>query len=330
MAQAQKCRVVFMGTPDFALPSLRLLMQWQRGSVVGVYTQPDRPAGRGNKVNMSVVKQAALQAGLPVFQPANFQSEKEVDILRSLRADFLVVAAYGLLLPAAVLALPAIDCINVHASLLPAYRGAAPIQRAVMDSWQAESRTGVSIMRVVRQLDAGPVYASASLAIGEHTAGSLRDALSDLGASLLIRVLDDILDGSAMPVEQDNAKASYAPKIFREDGVVDWNMAAARIHARIRGVTPRPGAGIVLEPASDLAPLSGILLPGSIGEPVEQAVPGTLWRQGRTLSIACADFWYRLSSLRPAGKKTMTVVELLNGALRNTPQGFCGRVRSLS
>ena len=181
---------MFMGTPDFAVPTLRRLAVWPRGSLVAVYTQPDRPAGRGHKLSMPPVKSAALELGLPVEQPESFKDPAAVARLAAYAPDVLVVAAYGLLLPPSVLDLTRLAPLNVHASLLPRWRGAAPIQRAIMEDWQPDARTGVSIMRVVRQLDAGPVYASASLPLNDHTAGSLHDALAQLGADLLPQVLD--------------------------------------------------------------------------------------------------------------------------------------------
>ncbi len=315
-----------MGTPEFAAVSLERLAAWQRGEIIGVYTQPDRPAGRGHRLRMPPVKKLALVLGYPVFQPLSLKNPEEQERLAALRPDVIAVAAYGMILPQAVLDMPRLECVNVHASLLPAYRGAAPIQRAVMDSWRPGAVAGVTIMRVTLKLDSGPMFAADSLPVGEHTAGTLHDALAGRGADLLVRVLDDIVDGRARPVEQDVSLVTYAPKIAKEDGFVDWSRPAAQVHARIRGVTPRPGARVVLEPAGGavFAPLSLCIAPGKIGAATGSAAPGTLRRDAAGLSIACADCWYELSTVRPQGKKDMTCRDLLNGALRGAPQGFCG------
>ena len=328
MAQTQKCRIVFMGTPEFAAASLKRLAAWPRGEIVAVYTQPDRPAGRGHKLTESAVKKLALQLGLPVLQPASLKGAEAQAELAAFKPDLLAVAAYGLILPDAVLAMPRIDSINVHASLLPGLRGAAPIQRAVIDGWQPDARAGISIMRIVSKLDAGAVFATDDLAIGEHTAGTLHDALAGLGAELLVRVFDDILDGKAKAVEQDDALATYAPKIFKEDGFIDWSLPAAQVHARVRGVTPWPGARTVLytSVADDILrpPLSLILAPGRVGEATDGAEPGSVHVGPDGLSIACADFWYVLSTVKPQGKKAMSARDLLNGILRGLPKGLCG------
>ena len=331
MAQTQKCRIVFMGTPEFAAASLKRLADWPRGEIVAVYTQPDRPAGRGHKLAESPVKKLALQLGLPVMQPASLKGVEAQQELAAFKPDLLAVAAYGLILPDAVLAIPRIDTINVHASLLPGLRGAAPIQRAVIEGWQPDARAGISIMRIVTKLDAGPVFAMDGLPIGEHTAGSLHDALAGIGAELLVRVFDDILDGKGRAVEQDDALATHAPKISKEDGFVDWSQPALQVHARVRGVTPWPGARTVLETADcdgqPREPLSLILSPGRVGEPVQGHAPGTLNFDAEGLSIACADNWYVLSSVKPQGKKEMSSRDLLNGVLRGLPRGVCGRAR---
>lgn len=331
MAQTKKCRIVFMGTPEFAAASLKRLAAWPRGEIVAVYTQPDRPAGRGHKLAESPVKKLALQLGLPVMQPASLKGAEAQAELAAFKPDLLAVAAYGLILPDAVLAMPTLDTINVHASLLPGLRGAAPIQRAVMEGWQPGARAGISIMRIVRKLDAGPVFATDGLPIGEHTAGSLHDALAGIGAELLVRVFDDILDGKAHAVDQDDAFATHAPKISKEDGFIDWSLPAVQVHARVRGVTPWPGARTVLETVDSDGkqrdPLSLILAPGRVGQSAQGQAPGTLRIDADGLSIACADCWYALSAVKPQGKKEMSARDLLNGVLRGLPKGVCGLAR---
>lgn len=331
MAQAQDCRIVFMGTPDFAAASLRRLAQWPQGKVLAVYTQPDRPAGRGHKLRPSPVKSLALELGLPVLQPASLKSPEAQAELAAFRPDVLVVAAYGLILPDAVLNAPRLAPLNVHASLLPRYRGAAPIQRAIMENWQEGARTGVSIMRVISRLDAGPVYAMADLPIDGHTAGSLHDALATLGADLLLKVLDDILAGRAAEQDQDESLASYAAKISKEDGLIHWDRPVRAVDAQIRGVTPWPGAYAAFRLAGCEDSLPLILLPGQTGEVACDAPPGTLRHGPEGLSVACADCWYILSEVRPRGRRNITVRDFVNGYLRHLPQGICGgAVRTVS
>lgn len=314
-----------MGTPDFAAVILKALAQWPRGEIVAVYTQPDRPAGRGHKLTPSPVKRLARELGLPALQPQSLKNDEAQAELAALRPDVLVVAAYGLILPDAVLAAPRLAPINVHASLLPRYRGAAPIQRAIMENWGPDAQSGVAIMRMVSRLDAGPVYADAALPIGEHTAGSLHDALARLGADLLLRVLDDLLDGRAVARAQDEDGVSYAAKITREDGCIDWARPAAEVHACIRGVTPWPGARVVFDLTGEAQALHLLLAPGAVEESADGARPGDVRHDARGLSVACADRWYRLSLVRPQGRKNMPVRDFINGYLRGLPEGICGR-----
>ena len=187
-------------------------------------------------------------------------------------------------------------------------------------------------MRIASKLDAGPVFATDGTVIGEHTAGSLHDALAGIGAELLVRVVDDILDGKARAVEQDDALATYAPKISKEDGFIDWTLPAAEVHARVRGVTPWPGARTVLETAGpDDNPRQSLLLilaPGRIGEPTGSAAPGSLRVDADGLSVACADKWYEFTAVRPQGKKDMSARDLLNGILRGLLRGIAGLARA--
>lgn len=331
MAQEKDCRIVFMGTPDFAAASLKKLAAWPRAHLAAVYTQPDRPAGRGHKLAMSAVKKLALELGIPVYQPASLKGAEAQAELAALKPDVLAVAAYGLILPDAVLDMPRLAPVNVHASVLPRLRGAAPIQRAVMEGWQPESRAGISIMRIGSRLDAGPVYAMNDTLIGEHTSGTLHDALAEMGADLLIRVLDDMLEGRAVAVEQDESLATHAAKLGKRDGFVDWTRTAAQVHAQIRGVTPKPGARteLHLDAAADFSAqiLPLIVSPGTVGEATTGEEPGILRHDSRGLGVACADHWYMLGMVRPEGRKDMPVRDLLNGGLKNLPQGFCGYAR---
>ncbi|WP_232088799.1 methionyl-tRNA formyltransferase [Desulfovibrio sp. G11] len=320
-----------MGTPGFAAASLRRLAAWPRAHIVAVYTQPDRPAGRGQKLAMSAVKKLALELGIPVCQPASLKGAEAQAELAAFRPDVLAVAAYGLILPDAVLDMPRLAPVNVHASILPGLRGAAPIQRAVMEGWQPGARAGISIMRIGSRLDAGPVYAMGDTPIGEHTSGSLHDALAELGAEMLVTVLDDLMEGRAVAVEQDESLATHAAKLGKRDGYINWTRSAAEAHAQIRGVTPRPGARTVLhlDAGTDFEARSMPLIvsPGTIGETAAGTAPGSVRHDGQDISIACGDCWYTLGMVRPEGRKDMPVRDLLNGSLKNLPQGVCGEAR---
>jgi methionyl-tRNA formyltransferase len=232
-------RVVFFGTPDFAVPSLEALLD-SHHAVVGVVTQPDRPRGRGQRVSESPAKRAALARGIPVLQPDRLKDESFLASLRAWRADAGVVAAYGKILPAAVLETPALGLINVHASLLPRHRGAAPVHRAVI---AGDAETGVSIMRVVQALDAGGVFKTAIRPIGpDDTSADVEYDLARLGAALLLDVLGQLAAGTAVEVPQDDTTATYAHRLRKEEGLVDWRAPAAAIHNQVRGLQPWPMA----------------------------------------------------------------------------------------
>lgn len=230
-------RVAFAGTPEFALPALEALRAHHE--VVGVLTQPDRPSGRGRKLAPSAVKLAALAAQLPLAQPPTLRSENAIAALGAWRPQVLVVVAYGLLLPGEVLKLPPDGCVNIHASLLPRWRGAAPIQRAIL---AGDAETGVSIMRMEAGLDTGPVFLERRVAIGaRHTAGTLHDELASLGAQALIEVLDRLPRGlSATP--QPGEGVTYAQKIAKSEAVIDWDQGAAQIERKVRAFNPWPVA----------------------------------------------------------------------------------------
>lgn len=230
--------LVFAGTPAFAVPALKALVEAGHG-VRAVYTQPDRPAGRGRHVGESAVKQAARELGLPVYQPAQLDAVT-TDELRALASDALIVVAYGQLLSPTVLALPRLGCINVHASLLPRWRGAAPIARAIE---AGDTVTGVSIMQMEAGLDTGPVWASADTAITDtDTASTLHDRLSVLGARLLVDTLARLARGDIAAQTQDAARACHAKKLRKEEAVIDWSQPAAVLHRRIRAFLPQPVA----------------------------------------------------------------------------------------
>ena len=320
--------LVFMGTPSFAASVLERLLGWAGGVVRGVWCQPDRPAGRGHKLTPSAVKVLAARYGLSVCQPEHFNAAAQRDALAACKPDVLVVAAYGLLLPQAVLDIPRLAPVNVHASLLPSYRGAAPVQRAIMDGC---ARTGVTIMHMEAGLDTGPVYAMREMEIGEHTGGSLHDALALLGGELLVEVLAALAHGRIRAVPQPGDGVSYAPKLHKADGKIDWNATARAVHARIRAVTPWPGAHAVLRLPSRAAggvvrELPVVFAPGKLGGPRPAGVPaGSLWLGANgVLSLVCQDGLYDVSSLRPVDRACMTAKDFIHGFLAPGASGVCG------
>jgi methionyl-tRNA formyltransferase len=307
-------KVAFFGTPAFAVPTLEALLGSSH-AVAGVVTQPDRPRGRGQKPADGPVKALAQDHGLPILQPERLREEGFVAALSALGADLGVVAAYGKILPEPVLAIPPLGLINVHASLLPRYRGAAPVQRAVM---AGESETGVTIMRVIRELDAGPVFKSRSLAIGaDEASDSVERRLARAGADLLLEVLDDIAAGRAHETPQDHQQATYAPRLLKEEGLIDWNEPAASVHNKVRGLHPWPHAFtylnharyIVLESAVDAADAAGTAHAGSAPR------SGEIVRAERDCLVVAAGHGtrLRLRRLQPEGRRPMTVREFLAG-----------------
>ena len=234
-----RARIVFAGTPEFAVPSLHALLN-SRHEVIAVLTQPDRPAGRGRRTASGPVKLAALDAGIAVMQPATLRDAAAQQILRDLQPDLLVVTAYGQLLPPDVLSIPRIACLNVHASLLPRWRGASPIQAAVL---AGDKETGISLMQMAAGLDTGPVYCTQRTTIGEReTAGQLHDRLAIMGGDLLAANLDAILEGELKPAPQAPAGITYAGRISKADGLIDWSHSANHIDRQIRAFNPWPVA----------------------------------------------------------------------------------------
>jgi methionyl-tRNA formyltransferase len=300
-------RLLFFGTPEFAVPTLQAL-QASRHPVVGVVTQPDRARGRGQHSQPGPVKQLAEQSGLRILQPERLRDEGFLDTLRSLEADLGVVAAYGKILTDAVLAIPRLGLINVHASLLPKYRGAAPIHRAVM---AGEPLTGVTIMRVVKALDAGPMISSETRPIGEgDTSADVERDVARIGARLLVEAVDAIADGRASETPQNEAEATYAPKIDKADGVIDWSRPAVDIHNQIRGLHPWPHA------YAELQGERTILLRSE----VEPALPGTRAEPGTVLDAHADQFRVqtgngvlRLLMLQREGRRPLTAREFLAG-----------------
>jgi methionyl-tRNA formyltransferase len=300
---ANSQRVVFFGTPEFAVPTLDVLLSSSH-QVVGVVTQPDRPRGRGQRTSPSPVKARALAARIVLFQPDRLGDPPFLDALTALQADVGVVAAYGKILPISLLTMPRLGMINVHASLLPRYRGAAPVHRAVI---AGESLTGVTIMRIVKALDAGPVLATRERAIGaDETSVDVERDLSQLGANLLVTVLDRMSTGIVQETPQDESQATYASRLTKEDGVIDWSRPAAAVHNLIRGLHPWPHAFTFLQ-ARRYILLRSVLVTGS-GRPGE-VVEAT----GDRLTVATGAGAVRLLEVQPEGKRPMNAREFLAG-----------------
>jgi methionyl-tRNA formyltransferase len=300
-------RIVFFGTPDFAVPTLQAL-QKSRHPVVGVVTQPDRARGRGQHSQPGPVKQLAGQWGLTVLQPERLRDDRFLEMLRSLEADLGVVAAYGKILSDAVLAIPRLGLINVHASLLPKYRGAAPIHRAVM---VGETLTGVTIMRVVKALDAGPMISSTTRRIGEaETSEEVETDVARIGARLLVEAVDAMAEGRASETPQNEAEATYAHKIDKADGIVDWSRPAREIHNQIRGLHPWPHA------YSELQGERTILLRSEVERelPNTRAVPGTILdAHSDQFRVQTGDGVLRLLMVQREGRRPLTTREFLAG-----------------
>ena len=303
-------RLGFAGTPQFSVAALDALLG-SRHPVVAVFTQPDRPAGRGQTLQISAVKRRALDAGLPVLQPASFKTPDAAAALDRLQLDALVVVAYGLILPAAVLALPKLGCFNIHASLLPRWRGAAPIQRALL---AGDTTTGVTIMRMEAGLDTGPLLATREVRIGEReTAGSLHDRLAPLGGELLVETLDAIAAGSAREQPQSQFGITYAEKITKAEALIDWREAAISILRRVRAFNPWPIAETRMNGAQ-LRVWDAELVPGTPAAPPSAAAPppgSVVAASSAGIDVACGRGALRLLRLQLAGRKPLAAPEFL-------------------
>lgn len=301
-------RIVFMGTPEFSVPTLMEIVG-QGHDVVACYTQPPRKAGRGMEERKSAVHQAAETLGIPVRCPQSLKSEEERAALAELAPDAAVVVAYGLLLPQAVLDIPVHGCLNLHASLLPRWRGAAPINRAIM---AGDPETGVEVMRMEAGLDTGPVYMAEKLAIGQDmTAGELHDRLSVLGADLMVRALAALPRGGLVPTPQAEEGVTYARKIDKAETRIDWALPAREVHDHVRGLSPFPGAWCEMEIAGRSERVKVLRTALDEGAKVE---PGTLLTAGDELLVACGSGAVRLVQLQRAGKKPMPAAEFQRGA----------------
>lgn len=304
-------RVLFFGTPDFAVPTLDAIIR-SRHLVVTVVTQPDRPRGRGHRVTSAPVKARADALGLPVLQPDRLRDPAVETAFRAVSPDIGVVVAYGKLIPESLINVPRLGMINVHGSLLPRYRGAAPVHRAVM---AGDAETGITIMRVIRELDAGAMFATARRPIGpDDTSDQVERDLAQMGAALLVTVLDELAEGRATEVPQDDQRATYAPRLQKDEGRIDWTETAETIHNKVRGLQPWPHAFTQLEGERI------ILLQTRLGAPVTSA-PGTVVRAGSEGIVVAAGSGRALviERLQREGRRPVDAREFLAG--RAIPEG---------
>jgi len=294
-------RIIFAGTPDFAVASLRALVEAGQ-KPCAVLTQPDRPAGRGKKLAASPVKHYALEQAIPVLQPPTLRDADVMAELEALRPDIIIVAAYGLILPQAVLDIPRAGCLNIHASLLPRWRGAAPIQAVIL---AGDKQSGVCLMAMEAGLDTGAVFACDAFDIGKHeTAGELHDRLAEAGGALLVRHLEAIVNGSLTATPQQDELATYAPKIRSADAELDWQQSASDLERKVRAYNPVPGAWFMLGDER-IKCWQARCATGT------QATPGTVLAAGPDgIDVCCGDGVLRLESLQRPGKRSVTSAEL--------------------
>jgi len=304
MVQPENIRTIFMGTPEFALQTLEGLFDFGV-NLVGVYTQPDRPKGRGKKLAASPVKKLALEHEIPVFQPQKLRDPLAVAELQKLQPDLIVVVAYGQILPKAVLDIPRYHCINVHASLLPKYRGAAPINKAIIDG---ETETGVTTMLMDVGLDTGDMLVRHSLTIGENeTAGQLHDRLAILGREAMEETLKQLCAGTLTAEKQDDALSCYAPMLKKEDGLISWQRSATEIHNQVRGLDPWPGAFTYLD--GEVLKIAATTVAADSSE-----AAGTIISADKTgIRIACGEGVLIVGELQLPGRKRLSVMNFLSG-----------------
>ena len=299
-------RIVFMGTPEFAVPSLKALAEAGFG-ICGVFTQPDKPKNRGMKLQASPVKEYALSIGLPVFQPVKMRDGEALAILQELKPDLIAVAAYGKILPVDILELPPLGCVNVHSSLLPRYRGAAPINWAILNG---EDETGVTIQRMAEGIDTGDILAQARTAIDiNESAAQLLTRLAGLGAELLVETVRGLEAGAAVATPQDENQASHAPMLSKELSPMDWGKTARQLHDQVRGLYPWPSAVAVLDE------IRCKMIRTSLLEEETDQRPGTVLQADKKgLRVACGDGKVlEILELQPDGKKAMAAAAFLMG-----------------
>ncbi len=305
MVTSRRLRIVYFGTPEFAVPVLQRILG-SRHEVAAVVSQPDRPKGRGQHRAPTPTKQVALAAGVDVRQPDRVRDEAFLRGLEALAPDLGVVAAYGRLLPDSLLRIPYLGLINVHASLLPRWRGAAPVHRAVI---AGDADTGVTIMRIIQEMDAGATFAVRSRAIGpDETSPEVERDLASLGADLLIETLERIAEGRAVETPQDDTKATYAPKIERSEGAIDWTLPAPQIHNLVRGLQPWPLV------SGRIGGRRVLIHRTAVTENHSSAPPASIVENRSDLAIVAGDGRVlRILQLQPEGRRVMTAREFLAG-----------------
>ncbi len=300
-------RIVFMGTPDFAVGSLQALCESGKHEILAVVTQPDRPKGRGNKLLQTPVKEYALEQGLTVYQPQKVKTPEFVELLHELQPELIVVAAFGQFLSKEILELPKYGCINVHASLLPKYRGAAPIQYAII---KGEKKSGVTIMQMDIGMDTGAMLDKVVVPIEENTTmGELHDALREQGAALLLQVIDKIAAGTAVAEPQDNEQATYATLLDRSMEHIDWSKTAQEVHNLIRGFNPAPSTFTKLPNGKSLK-----IWGSKMTDKSSAAAAGTVIATGKhSFFVACGEGVLEITEVQPESKKRMPAQVFLNG-----------------
>jgi methionyl-tRNA formyltransferase len=309
-------RLLFCGTPQFAVPALKLLLEQPDFEIVAIVTQPDRPRGRGQEVSVSPIKETALAANLEIFQPEKIRTPEAEQFLREANPDAIVIIAYGQIIPARLLGIPKLGWINAHASLLPKYRGAAPIQWAIANG---ETRTGVTTMRIDAGMDTGEMLLQSDLPIGsDETTPELAARLATLSASLMVETLRGLRDGAIHAKPQDHASASLAPLLKKEDGRINWNLPAQTIYDRMRGFTPWPGAYAAFR--GNPCQLSG--------QPVSKEMapalaPGEIRLQSSDLLVGCGEETIlRVSRVKVEGRKDVSALDFANGAHLQSGEHF--------
>jgi len=316
-------RIVFCGTPSFAVPTLQHLLAQSEFEVLGVITQPDRPRGRGQEISFSPVKEAALAANLPVHQPEKIRSPEAETLLQKLAPDCVVIIAYGQIIPARLLPVPKLGWINLHASLLPKYRGAAPINWAIVNG---ETRTGVTTMRIDAGMDTGETLLQREIEIGaKETAPELAARMSESGAPLMAETLCGLAAGSIAPKPQNHAEASYAPMLKKEDGRIDWKRPAIEIYNRMRGFAPWPGAYTTFRGRTCQIWAEPVSKAGLVGMPsgVGGDAPGTLLGEENGLFVGCGDATVLcVSIVKLEGRKRVKATDFANGARLKSGERF--------
>ena len=298
-------KIIYAGTPEFAVPALEAILR-SKHEVIAVYTQPDRPAGRGRKLQQSPVKVCALDHDVPVYQPLSFKSIEDIQNLSNLEADLMIVAAYGLMLPKAVLDAPRLGCINIHASLLPRWRGAAPIQRAIL---AGDAETGITIMQMASGLDTGDMLAKRSITIApDWSAGDLHDELKLIGADILLPTLDKLIEGDLVPEVQNESETCYATKLTKQEAEIDWRKSALNIQGEIRAFNPWPVSFTHLEGKMLRIWRANVT---NVQSDTEAGLITQHNKQG--VYVNCGDGILQVTELQFAGKNKCTAAQALNG-----------------